>query len=221
MPKTSTAAKISGPKVSGPRVSGLKSADAQTTLRDLRREQILEAAGELVASGGLGALTIGALEKRLTFSRGVITYHFKNKEEIVRTLFQNAIATIDAHAWGEVEAAKTLDERIRRASRAIVHGFVDNPVASIILMSFWGSLRADEETARLNADLYRKYRASARRIAESAEAVADDVDLDAFAAVFVGLVIGIACQALFDAEAIQIEAAIDHGARALAMMLQG
>ena len=199
-------------------VSGRERTDPQATLRALRREQILQAAGELVASGGLGALTIGALEKRLAFSRGVITYHFKNKDEIVRTLFKNAIETIDAHAWGEVEAAKGLEERIRRASRAIVHGFVHNPVASIILMSFWGSLRADAETARLNAELYRKYRASARHIAAAAE-VPETVDLDAFAAVFVGLVIGIACQALFDAEAIDIEAAVDQGARALAVLL--
>lgn len=193
---------------------------APTTLRDLRREQILDTAGELVASGGLGALTISALEKRLTFSRGVITYHFKNKDEIVRTLFENAIDTIDAHALGEVEAAQSLEERIRRSSRAIVDGFVDNPVASIILMNFWGSLRADAETARLNADLYRKYRASARHIAASAVEDPSPVDLDAFATVFVGMVIGIACQALFEAEAIEIEAAVDHAARALTALLQ-
>ena len=195
-------------------------AGPQATLRALRREQILEATGELVASSGLGALTIGALEKRLAFSRGVITYHFENKEEIVRTLFQNAIRTIDAHAWGEVEAARSPEERIRRASRAIVDGFVDNPVASIILMNFWGSLRADAETARLNADLYRKYRDSARRIAASAGEAREDIDLDAFAAAFVGMVIGIACQALFDAEAIDIEATVDHAARALAGLLE-
>ena len=204
-----------------PRATGPQATDSQTTLRDLRREQILETAGELVAAGGLGALTIGALEKRLTFSRGVITYHFKNKEEIVRTLFKNAIDTIDAYAWGEVEAAQSLEERIRRSSRAIVDGFVDNPVASIILMNFWGSLRADAETAHLNTELYRKYRASARRIAVSAVGEPATVDLDAFAAVFVGMVIGIACQALFDADAIDIEAAVDHAARALTALLGG
>ena len=192
---------------------------APATLRDLRRDQILETAGTLVAEKGLGALTIGALEKRLTFSRGVITYHFKNKDEIVRTLFRNAIDTIDAHAWGEVEAAQGLEERIRRASRAIVDGFVDNPVASIILMNFWGSLRADAETARLNADLYRKYRAAARRIAESTDVPAT-VDLDAFATIFVGVVVGIACQALFDSQAIDVESAVDHAARALGALLQ-
>ncbi len=200
---------------------GIQETDPKAILRAMRREQILETAGQLVASEGLGALTIGALEKRLTFSRGVITYHFKNKEEIVRTLFKNAIETIDATAWAEVEAAQDLEERIRRASRAIVDGFVDNPVASRILMSFWGSLQADAETARLNADLYRKYRAAARRIAESAPNVPNSVDLDAFAAVFVGMVIGIACQALFDAEAIDIPAAVDQAARGVTALLKG
>ena len=44
-----------------------KSQTARPTLRDLRRAEILDTAGELVASGGLGALTISALEKRLSF----------------------------------------------------------------------------------------------------------------------------------------------------------
>lgn len=198
---------------------GVDATDPKAILRAMRREQILETAGQLVASEGLGAMTIGALEKRLTFSRGVITYHFQNKEEIVRTLFKNAIDTIDATAWAEVEAAQDLEERIRRASRAIVDGFVDNPVASRILMSFWGSLQADAETARLNADLYRKYRTAARRIAESAPNVPSSVDLDAFAAVFVGMVIGIACQAMFDADAIHTDAAVDQAARALTALL--
>ena len=213
MPKGSTA------KGSSSESSRRSSAIQAATLRDLRREQILEVAGELVASEGLGALTIGALEKRLTFSRGVITYHFKNKDEIVRTLFQNAIATIDAHAWGEVEAAQTLEERIRRSSRAIVYGFVDNPVASMILMNFWGSLRADAEASRLNADLYRKYRAAARRIAASVDPLPDSVDLDAIAGLFVAMVIGIACQALFEADSVDIEKAVDHAARALTALL--
>ena len=211
-------AAVATPSSSG-KAQTAKRQTARPTLRDLRREEILDTAGELVASGGLGALTISALEKRLSFSRGVITYHFKNKEEIVRTLFKNAIQTIDAHALGEVESAPDLEQRIRRASRAIVHGFVDNPVAANILMSFWGSLNADAETAQLNADLYRKYRASARHIAASEE-VPTGIDLDAFAAVFVGVVIGIACQALFDANAIDVDAATDHAARALTALLR-
>jgi len=216
MPESATV--VEGGSASSPKT-------ASVTLRDLRREQILETAGRLVAEGGLAALTISALEKRLTFSRGVITYHFKNKEEIVRTLFRNAIETIDSHALGEVQATRDLESRIRRSSRAIVRGFVDNPVAATILMSFWGSLKADAETARLNADLYRKYRSAARQIAASADPNGPNqgdapLNLDAFATVFVGVVIGIACQALFDPDAIDIEAAVDHAAAALTGLLQ-
>src|SRR5205814_9753674 len=56
---------------------------ASDSLRDLRRAQIVAAAREIVAGDGLESLTIGALEKRLGFSRGVITYHFRDKDEIV------------------------------------------------------------------------------------------------------------------------------------------
>src|ERR1700722_2409301 len=73
------------------------------SVRDLRRGQILTAARRLVAEHGLEALTIGALEDRLAFTRGVITYHFANKDEIVRAVFASAIDEIDASVRREVE----------------------------------------------------------------------------------------------------------------------
>ena len=59
---------------------------APETVRDLRRAQIIAAARAIVCRDGLDALTIGALEQKLAFTRGVITYHFAGKDDIVRAL---------------------------------------------------------------------------------------------------------------------------------------
>jgi AcrR family transcriptional regulator len=54
------------------------------TLRDLRR--------------GLEALTISALEGRLAFSRGVITYHFADKIRIVLASYVRGFAVVEEAA---------------------------------------------------------------------------------------------------------------------------
>ncbi len=185
------------------------------SLRELRREQILAAASEIVSEGGLEALTIGAIEKRVSFSRGVLTYHFVNKNEIVEGLLLSAVDAIDRSTELHVREADGVEEKVHAAVEGIVRGFLANPVASIILMSFWGRLRGDEAAARVNAGLYRKYRGAARSIVRDIE----HIDVEAFSTVFVGVLIGIACQTLFDPSAIDPEAAIEEASHTLCARL--
>ena len=128
------------------------------TLRDLRRGQIIAAARGLIAAGGFEALTISALEARLDFSRGVMTYHFRNKDEIVDSVLASVIEEIDLATSAGVKASLTLEEKVRAVLVSKVDGFLAHPEAARILFSFWGRL-ADPHIAATNADLYRRYRA--------------------------------------------------------------
>lgn len=193
----------------------------ETTVRDLRRGQIVAAARKLVADQGLEALTIGALEERLSFTRGVITYHFASKDEIVRAVFASAVDEIDAAVRQEVLAGATVAEKVRAVLHGNVRGFVDNDVAGRVLLSFWGRLSSDPVTRRLNAELYGKYRSQAAKLlrkARSAGAIAK-VDPDVMASLLVGLVIGIATQHYFEPGAVDVEAAVDEAARTVVARL--
>jgi AcrR family transcriptional regulator len=185
------------------------------TVRDLRRGQIVEAARKLVAEQGLEALTIGALEDRLAFTRGVITYHFANKDEIVRAVLASAIDEIDAAVRQEIEAGATIEQKVRAVLHGNVRGFVDNEVAGRVLLSFWGRLSADAGVRKLNADLYARYRRQASKLLKRARAAGEvaKVDPDVMASLLVGIVLGIATQHFFEPGAIDIEAAIDEAAR--------
>ncbi len=187
------------------------------TVRDLRRGQIVDAARRLVAEQGLEALTIGALEDRLAFTRGVITYHFANKDEIVRAVFASAIEEIDAAVRQQVSAGATIDEKLRAVLRANVRGFVDNEVAGRVLLSFWGRLSADPKVRALNAELHARYRQQAARLLRRARARGEiaRVDADVVATVLVAVVVGIATQHYFQPGAIDVDAAIEEAARAV------
>ena len=95
-----------------------------SAVREVRRAQIITAARGVVARDGLSALTFSALEGELDFTRGVITYHFKNKGAIVDAVLQSALDEIDAATLAAVEAHGSPTERVAAAVRATIAGFI-------------------------------------------------------------------------------------------------
>jgi AcrR family transcriptional regulator len=187
-------------------------------LRERRRGEIIAVARKLVAEEGLEALTIGALESRLDFSRGVITYHFKNKDDIVYAVLESAIAEINANTAAHLSRAlPTTSDRVAVVLRAYVRGFVEHVEAGHILLSFWGRLQSDRRARKANAELYEGYRAGARRLIEAGKRRGDLVegDPDAVAALLVGIVLGIAMQTYFEKGSIDPVATVDEAVRSL------
>ena len=181
------------------------------TVRDLRRHQIVDAARRIVGSEGLDALTFGRLEQTLSFTRGVITYHFRNKEEIVHALLDDALDEIYRGVVDEVQATDAPVDAVAAVIGGMVRGFLEKRDAAFVLLSFWGRLQSDPAVADKNAELYRGYRQSAAALVRRGQqegALSAAIDPDAAAAVMVGLVIGIAGQALFEPDAIDVDGAV-------------
>lgn len=181
-----------------------------SSVRDLRRAQILEAARRVVVEQGLEALTFAALEERLDFTRGVITWHFANKGEIVRAVLDEAIAAIDEAALPAIRSEATLADRARAVVREMVKGWLGADDAGQALVSFWGRLRGDPEVAALNAALFARYRgysAELVRIGQQRGEFREDADPDVVGAVLVALVVGLSMQATFLPGSIDVEAA--------------
>jgi AcrR family transcriptional regulator len=57
----------------------------------VRRRQIVLAVRKVIANEGVGAVTIARIAEVMGTSRGVVNYHFKNKDEIVREALQSAV----------------------------------------------------------------------------------------------------------------------------------
>lgn len=149
-------------------------------------------------------MTIAQLESRLGFSRGVITYHFTNKDEIVEAVLQSATREIGGLTEARLDAEKSALERIKVAMRATVEGYLTHVEAGQILLSFWGRLGRDPRARKINADLYVAYRREVGKLIEEAirtKAIAK-VEVEDLAATIVGVVLGIVTQAYFDKDAI-------------------
>src|SRR5262249_3475617 len=173
---------------------------APETLRELRRGQIVAVARKIVADEGLENLTIGSLEARLAFSRGVITYHFQNKEDIVHAVLESAIEEINAGIDAQVGAQPAAEEKLRTSLRRDGRGFLQHVEATRILLSFQGRISSDKRARKANASLYAAYRGGITQVLEAGKAAGDfaaDAPVEAISASLVGVVIGIAMQSYF------------------------
>ncbi len=190
---------------------------APETLRELRRGQIVAVARKIVADEGLEALTIGSLEARLAFSRGVITYHFQNKDDIVHAVLESAIEEINAGIDAQLGTNLGHDEKLRTMLKMYVRGFLEHVEATRILLSFWGRISSDKRARKANANLYAAYRKGMAQLVESGKAAGEfaaDASVDAVAAALVGVVVGIAMQSYFEKGAIDADAAIEEATQA-------
>ncbi len=61
----------------------------------IRRKQIISAVRQIIARNGLEAVTIANIATELGTSRGVVVYHFDNKEEILREVLVSAMRDAD------------------------------------------------------------------------------------------------------------------------------
>lgn len=186
----------------------------QVLRRERRRDQIVAAARRIVASEGLEALTIGALEKRLDFTRGVITYHFRGKDEIVEATLDSALREITA-ALPPRQAGLAPEEKLRAVLRAKIEGFIRHPEAGRVLISFWGRIPTDLRIRAKNARLYGAYRRQTARLIRDGIAAGrfTHVPVGPAAGLVVGLVIGAAMQAYFEPSWIDVEAMTEEAYR--------
>ena len=186
---------------------------SESPLRTLRRQQILTVARTLVAESGLSALTIGAIESRVDFTRGVITYHFKNKDEILMAVLRSAIEEIDTVTFARVAERDGLEEKLVAVVEGMVDGFISRAEANRILVAFWGQMDADPRARQVNAELYSRYRHLCGKLLATTGAPDDQVRH--VSGLFVGAVIGIVMQHLFEPGSIDVSASVRIFARSL------
>ncbi|MGL4422443.1 MAG: TetR/AcrR family transcriptional regulator [Gemmataceae bacterium] len=85
-----------------------------------RRQQIVDAALEIIATEGIHKLSLGNIERRVKMARGHLTYYFATKEAILIAVLDQMVARMMAEAKttdGAFAGGRNLPELIRRRLR--------------------------------------------------------------------------------------------------------
>src|SRR5215472_1942580 len=78
----------------------------------IRREQILAAAEHLLASKGWAGTTFADICKEAGISNGVLTYHFKDKDEILLAVLENVSRTSTDRFFSLLQEQASWDDKL-------------------------------------------------------------------------------------------------------------
>src|SRR5260370_13281634 len=78
-----------------------------------RRAQMVDCAIDTIAEVGFAKASVDQIAKRAGVSKGVITYHFPNKEEIVDAIIEKVMAAGRAYMEPRIRAETSAAGRLR------------------------------------------------------------------------------------------------------------
>jgi TetR/AcrR family fatty acid metabolism transcriptional regulator len=82
-------------------------------IEQARRGQIVAAAIDELCESGFAATSLGAIAERIGVSKGVISYHFTGKDEVLREVIAQVVAEARAYMVPRIEVASSYREALR------------------------------------------------------------------------------------------------------------
>jgi TetR/AcrR family fatty acid metabolism transcriptional regulator len=85
-----------------------QTAGGSTFTQQKRREQLVQCMIEVIAEVGFARASVGELARRAGVSKGVVTYHFAAKDDLIRAVIADVIASMAEHLEPRLLAAEPL-----------------------------------------------------------------------------------------------------------------
>ena len=101
--------------------------DNRTFVSSARRAQIVDAAIETVAEVGYANASLSRIAVRLGISKGVISYHFSGKDDLIAEIVSHVLQRARAYMQPRIEAQTTGPEMLRAYIESNLQFMRDNP----------------------------------------------------------------------------------------------
>jgi TetR/AcrR family transcriptional regulator, transcriptional repressor of bet genes len=175
-----------------------------------RREQLLRAAFEVASRQGIGGLTVRSIAAEAQVSHGLVHFHFKSKDQLVRALLDWVLATtLNLEIPDEVAQNPRPLDRLRSLLQQEMNRLSHDPRRTRLFFEYWAMGTRDAaigERIRLELERYRSsLRDVAGEVLRTEPAAFGGATPDGVAAVAVSFINGCALQAMIDPERFDIE----------------
>lgn len=140
-----------------------------TLIEEVRRKQIVETAIETIAARGFSQTTLGEIARTAGVSTGVITYHFKNKDELIEQCIKRLFEVPNNFVVERVESQRRYADRLRTFIEANIEFMLRNRSHSAALVHSFGALNSEKERKRIMALQHTKIRNFLVRILEGGQ----------------------------------------------------
>ncbi len=173
-------------------------------LKSRRETQITRAAYEIIAKNGYENITVQDIADHAGFSKGIVYYYFKSKDDMMVSLFDSIIAVIDKRFAEVRKESSGPEEQLRNVieiSLDIVHEHME---FYRVIMVFWTQINHKEFIKEINAKLFSHWRREIEKILEmgiSRGVFKADLVLQSTSSFVIAAVLGASLQHIFDSRA--------------------
>ena len=96
--------------------------NGRSFIESARRAQIVECAIDTIATVGYSRTSLAQIAKRASISKGVISYHFADKDDLIQQVVTEVLQAFDAYMRPRVEAE-------RGSATAMLRAYIESNVA--------------------------------------------------------------------------------------------
>ena len=190
-------------------------------IEEKRRNQIVEIAIQTIATQGFSQASLAEIAKKAGISKGVISYHFDGKEELVEEILRSLLRKPADFIKERVSRAASAVEKLRAYVEANFEFMKMNRVGYVALVDLWG--QRDSGRNSLNADAYEPSRHYLAHILEEGQRTGE---MRAFpvmptASLIQGAIDGVMLQWVLDEKAIDLDVAKEEVASMVLRHVQG
>jgi AcrR family transcriptional regulator len=188
--------------------SNLKSiGQRRSFIEQQRRSQIVDTAIQTIATQGFSQASLAEIAKEAGISKGVISYHFDGKEELVEEILRSLLRKPAEFVKERVSRASTSLEKLRAYVEANFDFMRDNRVGYVALVDLWGQRGFGRDS--LNADAYEPSRHYLAHLLEEGLRTGEmrALTVKPTASLIQGAIDGVMLQWVLDEKAVDLEIA--------------
>ena len=185
---------------------GQKSPQKPSFIEGARRRQIVATAIETIATEGFSQASLAQIARKAGISKGVISYHFAGKEELVDEILASLLREPATFIKERVSHCDSALDKLRAYVEANLEFMETHRHHYVALVDLWGRRGAGDHNP-FNADAYEPSRHYLGHILEAGQQSGElrSVPVKTAASLIQGAIDGVMLQWVFDAEAVDLK----------------
>lgn len=190
---------------------------ARLDIRKIRKDEIIQVATRLVSRKGWQNTTLADIAGEANVSLGVITYHFANKDEIIRSVMEKYVGENLTELSQTLATVEDPVEKMKALIRLTLQETKRYKEIYYVHFDYWAKISWNDEIREMNAQFYdfaRDWTADCVRAGIEA-GVFKEIDAREAATLINALLIGIQAQHAFDEKAFDFERVAEMAEKAV------
>ena len=148
-------------------------------IEELRRKQIVDTAIRTIATRGFANTTLNNIAEEAGVSTGVITYHFRNKDDLIEQSIKKLFEAPNEYVIGRVEEKESHRDKLRTYIAATIRFNMENRDHCVALLFSFSSITSQEHRQEVIAKHHTKIRRFLEKILRDGQAAGEFSRFDA------------------------------------------